>query len=71
MYWCSASTSPPGLNDVAIAENLAIEMHLKAIQEIAGEVVTEPTLEEFAGLTMETRWHQHQSLRCTELEVQY
>ena len=38
---------PPGLNDVATAESLAIETRLKAmLHETSGVVVTEPTLED-------------------------
>ena len=37
---------PPGLNDVAISENLVIEIRLKAIEEIAGTLATQPMLED-------------------------
>ena len=37
----------PGLSDVAIAENLATEMHLKAIQKtIAGMLAPQPKLKD-------------------------
>ena len=47
-YWWGVSMCPPGLNDLALAESrvTALIKKLTLMQEIAGELVLQPTLQE-------------------------
>ena len=57
-YWWGISMCPPGFNDLSLTENRVTIMKSKAMQEIAGEVVLQPTVQEILEFREETRWSQ-------------